>query len=112
MSFPAGEEPILIEIEDDQCVCCLANGLIDVFCINPFIEVQHGPEMVHEKIHYNNGNTFVSERDMKMAHASLLLISMTYMIKTLAFNFRYRRFDSTYYDDGDVLGTNYWKIAN
>ena len=30
---------------------------------------------------------------------------------TLAVHFRYRKFDS-YYADGEVLGTNYWKIAN
>ena len=49
---------------------------------------------------------------MQRANYTFLLISLTQLITTFAINFRYRKFGSTYYDNGEVLGTNYWKLAN
>ena len=45
------------------------------------------------------------------AQVTFFVTAMMSTLFTAASLFRYRS-SSTYYDDGDVLGTNYWKLAN
>ena len=45
------------------------------------------------------------------AQVTFFIVALTNTMLTADSLFRYRS-SSTYYDDGDVLGTNYWKLAN
>ena len=45
------------------------------------------------------------------AQVTFFVTAMMSTLSIAAVLFRYRS-SSTYYDDGDVLGTNYWKLAN
>ena len=50
-------------------------------------------------------------REGQIAQIDFFMIAFANIINVLMTHFRYRS-DADYYSDGDVLGTNYWKMAS
>ena len=52
----------------------------------------------------------VDPEDARMAQWSYLLSALT-VVTSVSLNMFHYRPSNTYYSDGDVLGTNWWKLA-
>ena len=53
----------------------------------------------------------ISDSKMMQGQLTFLFVALASATNVALKLFRYRT-DSTYYDAGDALGTNYWKISN
>ena len=99
--------------EEDRpdCVCCDAEGVVDQLCINPFANIDDKP-MSNEKMDMD-GKDGKGGRgdDMMMAPMAFLGVAIGQFTMIALNTFRYKS-SSTYYDNGDVLGTNWWKYSN
>ncbi len=96
-------EPIAI---DDDCVCCDADGEVDLFCVNPLADDDNGKDMdmFDDDMMKRGGKGMM--RGGKGIMAMLVMDAVMSSVKL------FRWSSDSQYDAGSILSSNYWQYAN